>query len=88
MYGLGTVEFELHVGTVTDVVRVRIRDRGKRCVASVECGPARTSGLGATAREALVAALTPFGARTSTAVMAAPAMFGASVQLLAAREAR
>jgi hypothetical protein len=43
--------------------------------------------VGATAREALVAALAPFGPRTSTAVMAAPEMFAASALVLAAQVA-
>lgn len=81
------VEFELRVVTVVDPVRVRISDHGERCVASVRCGATGTSGLGANAREALVAALAPLGARTSAAVMAAPAMFAASAQVLAARAA-
>jgi hypothetical protein len=68
-------------------LRIRIREAVERATASVECGATRTSGIGATAREALVAALAPFGARTAGAVMAAPAMFAASATLLAAREA-
>lgn len=80
----GSIGFELSVIGVADGVRVRIAEVGERCVASVRVGPQATTGLGATAREALVAALSPFGARTSTAVMAAPGMFGVSLQLLRA----
>ena len=76
------VEFELRDSAVPWPVTVRIEERGERCVASVQCGDSTTRGLGLTAREALVAALSPFGSRTVTALMAAPAMFGASLQLL------
>jgi hypothetical protein len=79
------VEFELRIATAGHPVRIRIREFEARAAAFVDCGSASTSGLGGTAREALVAALAPFGARTSTAVMAAPEMFGASAQVLAAR---
>lgn len=81
-----TVEFELHVGMTAAPFRIRVREAGPRSTASVACGEMATTGIGATAREALVAALAPFGARLSTAVMAAPAMFAASAQVLAARE--
>lgn len=76
------VEFELRDSAVPWPVAVRIEDRGERCAAAVRCGSTATSALGATAREALQAALAPFGARTVTAVMAAPDMFGVSLQLL------
>jgi hypothetical protein len=80
----GGIGFELSVIGLADSVRVRIAEAGERRVASVQVGSRTTTGLGATAREALVAALSPFGARTSSAVMAAPDMFSASVRLLAA----
>ncbi len=79
------VEFELRVATAGHPLRIRIREFDARAAAFVDCGPASTSGLGGTAREALVAALGPFGARTSTAVMAAPEMFAASAMVLEAR---
>jgi hypothetical protein len=78
------VDFELTVTGVSQAMRVRIGAFAERCVASVELGAIRTSGIGGTAREALVAALAPMGKPMTTAVMAAPAMFGASAELLAA----
>jgi len=81
------VEFELHVGMAASPFRIRVREAGARSTASVACGAMSTNGIGATARQALVAALAPFGSRLTTAVMAAPAMFAASATLLAARDA-
>ena len=81
------VEFQLSAAGVADTMSVKLREFGERSVASVQVGPNTHSGLGANAREALVAALAPLGARTTVAVMAAPDMFGASVAVLAARPA-
>ena len=78
------IGFELSVIGLAEHVRGRIGEAGERCVASGQVGSRTTTGVGASAREALVAALSPFGARATTAVMAAPGMFGASAQLLAA----
>ena len=77
------VDFELTITGVSQAMQVRIGSFTERCVASVELGAIRTNGIGATAREALVAALAPLGSRVTTAVMATPAMFGASAELLA-----
>ena len=77
------VDFELSVTGLSQSVQIRIGSFAERCTASVELGAVRTTGIGATAREALVAALSPLGNRMTIAVMAAPAMFGASAQLLA-----
>lgn len=85
--GPATVEFELHVSMTAAPFRIRVREAGPRSTASVACGAMATTGIGGTAREALVAALAPFGTRLTTAVMAAPAMFGASAEVLAARDA-
>lgn len=80
------VVFELHAGTGSSPFRIRVRDAGERSMALVTCGSREASGIGATARDALEAALAPFGPRTTGAVLAAPAMFAASAALLAARE--
>ena len=80
------VDFELTVAGLSQSVQVRIGSFPERSVASVAVGITRTNGIGATAREALVAALAPLGSRMTTTVMAAPAMFGASAQLLAVGE--
>ena len=82
-----SVEFAVEVATLAGPMQVRIAELGERSVVSVSWRATSSSGLGATAREALVAALAPFGRRTATAVMAAPAMFAASAAVLAAREA-
>lgn len=84
MKGSTRIAFELSVIGLTDAVRVRIGEAGERCVASVQVGSRTTTGLGPSAREALVAALSPFGCRTARAVMAAPGMFGASLKLVRA----
>jgi len=76
------VDLELRVTGLADAVRVRVGEAGERCVASVQVGSQTTTGLGATARAALVAALAPFGMRQTAAVMAAPDMFAASARLL------
>jgi hypothetical protein len=77
-----TVQLQLHVTGVAGAVGVRITQLGERWTASVECAAATFQGIGSTAREALTAALAPLGGRTAAQVMAAPAMFGASAQLL------
>ncbi|HEX2194194.1 MAG TPA: hypothetical protein VHK63_04440 [Candidatus Limnocylindria bacterium] len=82
-----SVEFELRATAFGQAFRVRLDVRQDRCAASVTCGSTATNGLGATAREALLAALTPFGPRTATALMASPDMFAASAEMLAARAA-
>lgn len=82
MNAITRIGFELNVLGLVEPMRIRIGEAGERCVASVQVGGHTTTGLGASAREALAAALSPFGARTSTRVMAAPEMFGASVALL------
>jgi len=63
-------------------VHVRIGDFESRWAAIVRSGSATSDGLGATARDALVAALAPLGARATATLMAHPTMFGASAQLL------
>ena len=78
------VDFELRTSGLADSMRVRIGQAGERCVASVQVGPQLTTGLGATARAALVAALAPFGGQRTAVVLASPDMFAASLQLLGA----
>jgi hypothetical protein len=87
MKSSASVEFAVEVASLPGPMQVRIAELGERSVASVAWGAASASGLGATAREALLAALAPFGQRTVAAVMAAPVMFAASAAVLAAREA-
>jgi hypothetical protein len=75
--------FELAPTALPHPVAFRLGDFEERWVATVRCGTATTNGLGASAREALLAALGPLGARATAALMAEPAMFGASADLLA-----
>jgi hypothetical protein len=77
------LEFEVTVPAQPAGLRVRIGAFGERWVASVQGGGSSMDGLGATAREALRAALAPMGARTTTSVLAAPVMFAASAELIA-----
>jgi hypothetical protein len=80
------IDLELSVSGVTERMKVRVGNFGERSMASVELGRITSNGIGATAREAQVAALSPRGNRMTTAVLAAPARFGVSAELLAAGE--
>lgn len=80
------VDFELTVTGANQAMQVRIGTFAERSVASVELGALRTNGIGATARQALVAALAPLGNRMTATVMSAPVMFRASAELLAVGE--
>jgi hypothetical protein len=77
------VEFQLEPPSLGHAVSVRLRDFKDRWFAVAECRAVRHSGLGSTAREALVAALAPLGPKATAALMAEPAMFGASLKVLA-----
>jgi hypothetical protein len=79
-------EFELSPAGLGSPVRLRLGDYVDRWTATVRCGSTTTDGLGATAREALVAALAPLGSHVTTLLMAQPVMFGASADLLARSE--
>ena len=76
------IEFELAVASLGDALRIRIRDVEDRWVAWSRSAR-RRGGPGGTARQALMGAR-PFGAHTTAAVMAEPAMFGVSARLLGA----
>ena len=76
-------DFELSPAVLGLAVHVRLGDFEDRWTASVTYGSATADGLGPTARDALVAALAPLGTRATTMLMAQPAMFGASADLLA-----
>jgi hypothetical protein len=80
------VEFAVELLGLAQPVRIRVTERQRRAAAWVACGSLESNGIGATAREALAAALAPLGRRRAVEVMAAPAMFAASAQLLASRE--
>jgi uncharacterized membrane protein len=75
-------EFELSPTVIGIPVHVRLGDFENRWAAIVRHGSTTTDGLGATARDALVAALAPLGARATATLMAQPVMFAASAQLL------
>jgi hypothetical protein len=77
-------QFEVAPSVLAVPATLRLADFDGRWAAVVRCGPNATNGVGATAREALLAALSPLGPRTTTAIMAEPIMFAASADLLAA----
>jgi hypothetical protein len=76
------VDFELPPAAIGLAVSVRLADFENRWAAVVRCGSATSNGLGASAREALVAALTPLGVRATAVLMAEPVMFAASADIL------
>jgi len=78
-----TVHVDVSPTTSACVFSMRLDPLGERWVAVVNCEHERHHGIGASARDALVAALAPLGRRTAASVMADPAMFGASLALLA-----
>jgi len=70
-------DFEL-----SPTVHLRLGDFENRWAAIVRSGSITTDGVGATARDALVAALAPLGPRATVTLMAQPVMFAASAELL------
>jgi hypothetical protein len=79
------VQFEVAPTSLGYPVWIRLRDFNARWMAVVDCHPTSSEGLGGSARDALMAALSPLGTRATAALMADTAMFGASVTLLGAR---
>lgn len=77
------VEFEVAPASLGYTVSVLLRNMTGRWLAVAESQDGRHIGLGATAREALASAFTPLGTRTAAILMADPALFGASLRLLA-----
>lgn len=71
------VEFSLSAPAVPSV-GVRLSNRGGRWLAKAECVGAQAAGIGASPRGALTAALTAFGQRTASALLADPALFAVS----------
>jgi hypothetical protein len=76
-----SLEFELTSATIGREVHVRLTRARDRWVASISCGATVMDGLGASAREAFVAAVSAFGPRASRALMAEPALLGVSARL-------
>ena len=83
MRSANTVQVDVSPATTTCVFTMRLNPLGERWVAAVDCEHERHHGIGMSAREALAAALAPLGTRTAASVLADPAMFGASLALLA-----
>ena len=81
------IELDLASSALAYPISMRLGDYGERWTAVVRYGAATTHGLGSTAREALVAAMEPFGLQATAALMADPAMFAASADVLARRTA-
>lgn len=79
-----SVEFELIHPLFGYPMAILLRNHDGRWAAIAECGDSRLDGIGATAREALTVALMPLGPRALAHLMADPALFGASVQVMAA----
>ena len=77
------VEFELAPATLGYSVSVRLTDFDARWLAVVECRSGSTEGLGGSARDALVAALSPLGTGATAALMADTGTFEASAMVLA-----
>jgi hypothetical protein len=75
-------DFELSPTVIGVPVHVRLGDFDNRWAAIVRSGSTTTDGLGATARDALVAALAPLGTRATATLMAQPVMFAVSAELL------
>ena len=62
-------------------VDIRLRELDGRWMAVADFGSDPEVGIGATPRDALAASLATMGTRAAAAVMASPALFGASAQL-------
>ena len=77
------VEFEVAPPALGYAVSVLLRNVIGRWLAVAECLDVRHIGLGSTAREALVSAFAPLGARTAAVLMVDPALFGASIRVVA-----
>lgn len=77
------VQFELAHPWLGVAMPVQLRHDDGRWLATAQCLDSQLVGIGATAREALASALVPLGAAAAL-LMADPALFGASVQVLAA----
>ena len=78
------VEFELAHPSFGYAISIQLENLGDRWLASARGADSRLLGIGATAREAFTVAIAPLGARTAALLMADPALFGASVEVLAA----
>jgi hypothetical protein len=62
-------------------VAIRLRELDGRWMAVADFGNDPEVGIGATPRDALAASLATLGTRAAAAVMANPALFGASARL-------
>lgn len=78
------VEFELIHPLFGYPMAILLRRHAGRWAAIAEGAHGRLDGIGATAREALTGALAPLGARVAALLMADPALFGASLRVMAA----
>ena len=82
------MQFRLSAPELDLSVDVRLRSFGERWIAVAEIAGDRELGLGASAREALAAALTSLGEAATTALLADPALFGPSTAVIAAENVR
>ncbi len=77
------IAFELTDPSLGYAVSVVLGNLTDRWLATAQCQGSRHVAIGGTAREALTSALSPLGARTAAILLADPALFGASVGVLA-----
>lgn len=77
------IAFELTAPSLGYAVSVVLGNLTDRWLATAQCQGGRHIAIGATAREALTAALSPLGSPTAALLLADPALFGASVGVLA-----
>lgn len=77
----GAVEFTLRPAGFAVPVHVRMRKRADRWAAEVR-GPASAVGIGSSAREALTAALEPFGEVRLRSLLADLGLLGPSLAVL------
>lgn len=77
------IAFELSSPLLGYVVSVVLGNMTGRWLATAHGPDGRHVAIGATARQALTSALAPLGTRTATILLADPALFGASIGVLA-----
>ena len=77
------IAFELTPPSLGYAVSVVLGNMTGRWLATADGPDGRHVAIGGTAREALTAVLAPLGTRTAAVLLADPALFGASVGVLA-----
>jgi hypothetical protein len=83
-----TIQFRLSAPGVRYAVDVRLSDRGDRWLALADVDGRREVGIGATARSALTASLSPLGPSAAAALLADPSLFAVSCTVQGVTAAR